>query len=53
MVAEAAGLEVVSVTYGWILGGGDLRMVRCDKPALPDAEPTWEPGERLPAAGGR
>ena len=36
-LVEEAGLEVESMSYGWILGGGDLRMVRCVNPALPDA----------------
>lgn len=36
-LAKEAGLEVDSISYGWILGGGDMRMVRCIKPALPDA----------------
>jgi SAM-dependent methyltransferase len=52
-LVEEAGLEVALVAYGWILGGGDMRMLRCVKPGLPDAEPNGEPGEVLPAAAGR
>ena len=37
-LVEEAGFEVESISYGWILGGGDLRMVRCAKPTRPDAE---------------